>query len=80
MAFYFVRRPFLYLSGAIRFNPFKIRSILYSDFTICIRTKNTLEYCLKVDPASAEPVPFIIYRGGEGPSKGALAYDEEQGR
>lgn len=29
---------------------------------------------------TAEPVPFIIYRGGEGPGNGALSYDEEQAK
>jgi len=29
---------------------------------------------------TAEPVPFIIYRGGEGEGNGALSYDEEQGK
>ncbi|MGD0584650.1 MAG: cofactor-independent phosphoglycerate mutase [Oryzomonas sp.] len=29
---------------------------------------------------TSEPVPFIIYRGGEGPGNGALSYDEEQAK
>jgi 2,3-bisphosphoglycerate-independent phosphoglycerate mutase len=29
---------------------------------------------------TAEPVPFIIYRGGEGEGNGAATYDEEQAR
>lgn len=29
---------------------------------------------------TAEPVPFIIYRGGEGEGNGAAAYDEEQAK
>ena len=29
---------------------------------------------------TSEPVPFIIYRGGEGAGNGALSYDEEQAK
>jgi 2,3-bisphosphoglycerate-independent phosphoglycerate mutase len=29
---------------------------------------------------TSEPVPFVIYRGGEGHGNGALSYDEDQAR
>ncbi len=29
---------------------------------------------------TAEPVPFIIYRGGEGEGNGAVSYDEQQAK